>query len=143
MDGTEPIRWRLHLASEPASVYAALDDPAARSSFWAEEAPEEDGTIRFRFANGVTTESRILVRSSPSTWSIEYFATTVVFELAPDGAGGTDLTMTCRGFDESDRPELMAGWLNVLLPLKAWVDHGVDLHNHDPLRTWDQGYADH
>ena len=35
------------------------------------------------------------------------------------------------------------GWLNVLLPLKACVDHRVDLHNHDPAPSWDQGYVDH
>jgi hypothetical protein len=30
----------------------------------------------------------------------------------------------------------------VLLALKAAVDHGIDLRNHDPRRTWDRGYAD-
>jgi hypothetical protein len=38
--------------------------------------------------------------------------------------------------------EVHAGWLNVLFPLKAYVAHGVDLRNHDPRRTWDEGYAD-
>ena len=38
--------------------------------------------------------------------------------------------------------EVHAGWLNVLLPLKAWIAHGVDLRNHDPGRTWAQGYVD-
>lgn len=31
---------------------------------------------------------------------------------------------------------------SVLLALKAFVDHDVDLRNHDPTRTWDQGYCD-
>ena len=35
-----------------------------------------------------------------------------------------------------------AGWLNVLFPLKGYIDHGVDLRNHDPGRAWDDGYAD-
>jgi len=37
---------------------------------------------------------------------------------------------------------VLAGWVSVLMALKAAVDHGVDLRNHDPQRTWDQGYAD-
>jgi hypothetical protein len=30
----------------------------------------------------------------------------------------------------------------VLLALKSAADFGVDLRNHDPARTWDQGYAE-
>ncbi|MEX1280074.1 MAG: hypothetical protein AB1Z57_03490 [Acidimicrobiia bacterium] len=143
MNEAGPIRWRLHLASEPTAVFAALDDPGSRSRFWADEAPEVDGTIRFRFANGVETDAPVLTREPPTTWVIGYFDTRAAFRLEDDGHGGTDLTMTCTEFDEVDRASLAAGWLNVLLPLKAWVDHGVDLHNHDPSRTWDDGYADH
>ena len=129
MNEAGPIRWRLHLASEPTAVFAALDDPGSRSRFLADEAPEVDGTIRFRFANGVETDAPVLTREPPTTWVIGYFDT------SPGLAGYR--------FDEVDRASLAAGWLNVLLPLKAWVDHGVDLHNHDPSRTWDDGYADH
>jgi hypothetical protein len=35
-----------------------------------------------------------------------------------------------------------AGWVSVLLGLKAAADHGVDLRNHDAARTWSQGYCD-
>ena len=38
--------------------------------------------------------------------------------------------------------DVHAGWLNVLFPLKAMLAFGVDLRNHDPSRSWDQGYAD-
>jgi len=38
--------------------------------------------------------------------------------------------------------EPCAGRVSVLLALKAAVDHGVDLRNHDRERTWVQGYAD-
>ena len=40
------------------------------------------------------------------------------------------------------RDELLAGRLNVLLPMKASIDHGIDMCNHDPDRAWWQGYAD-
>jgi hypothetical protein len=35
-----------------------------------------------------------------------------------------------------------AGWVSVLLALKAAVDFGVDLRNHDPERTWSTGFVD-
>ena len=38
--------------------------------------------------------------------------------------------------------ENRAGWVSVLLTLKAAADFGVDLRNHDPTRTWDQDFAD-
>ena len=31
--------------------------------------------------------------------------------------------------------EVKAGWLNVLLPFKAWVGFGIDIRNHDLSRT--------
>ena len=62
--------------------------------------------------------------------------------LEDDGAGGTDLTLTDEGVPEADHAEVLAGWVSVLMALKAAVDFGVDLRNHDPARSWDQGYAD-
>jgi hypothetical protein len=59
-----------------------------------------------------------------------------------DGAGGTDLTLVDVGVPAADRAEVVAGWVSVLLALKATVDFGVDLRNHDPQRTWDTGYAE-
>lgn len=44
--------------------------------------------------------------------------------------------------DESIRMEMAAGWVSVLMAMKAAVDHGVDLRNHDESRTWGDGYAD-
>lgn len=137
------VVWRLHLSSDPLAVYRALDSEEGRASFWAEAAPERDGVVHFEFINGVESTGRLLARDEPRLWSVEYFGTPVEFRLEPDGSGGTDLTMTNTGVTGEARPEVTAGWLNVLLPLKAYVDHGVDLHNHDPDRSWGQGYVDH
>ena len=38
--------------------------------------------------------------------------------------------------------EVNAGWVSVLMALKAMAEHGVDLRNHDAERTWWQGYCD-
>jgi hypothetical protein len=43
---------------------------------------------------------------------------------------------------EEWKGEVRAGWVSVLLALKAAADFGVDLRNHDAARTWAQGYCD-
>ena len=86
--------------------------------------------------------SEILERHPDRRFALRYFGAETVFDLEPAKDGGTDLTLTTRGFRPDEREELLAGWLNVLFPLKAAVDHGVDLRNHDATRTWDDGWAD-
>ncbi|HEX5689403.1 MAG TPA: hypothetical protein VFX76_05345, partial [Roseiflexaceae bacterium] len=67
---------------------------------------------------------------------------TTTFTLEEDGAGGTEVLLTDRDVPAADRAEVAAGWVSVLLALKAAADFGVDLRNHDSARTWDQGYAE-
>jgi uncharacterized protein YndB with AHSA1/START domain len=137
-----PIRWRMHVPVAPEAVFAALDSNEGRRSFWAESAVERDGAIEFRFINGFTCRSPILERDPPRALAIDYIGAVARFELAPDGAGGTDLLLTHTGVPAEEWNEVHAGWLNVLFPLKAFLVHGVDLRNHDPARSWDHGYAD-
>lgn len=141
---TEPgvIRWSMHFASPPARVYAALATDRGRAAYWAESAPEVDGVITFHILNYAPFAGRILKRVEPSLFAVDYFGTVVEFSLASDGAGGTDLSLVASQVDESIRWEMLAGWVSVLMAMKAAVDHGVDLRNHDPSRSWRDGYAD-
>jgi len=137
------VRWRLRLASPPQRVWEILASEAGRAGFWAESAAEKDGSIEFVFPNGMRTRSTILEAARPRVFAIEYFGSPTTFRLAPiEGDAGTDLLLEARDVPERDRLELTAGWVSVLMALKAFVDHGVDLRNHDAERTWDQGYAD-
>jgi uncharacterized protein YndB with AHSA1/START domain len=137
-----PIRWRMHIPVPPEKTFAALDSDDGRASFWAESAVEVDGAIDFRFINGYRCRSTILERRPPHVLAVDYIGGPARFELASDGAGGTDLLLIHDGVKDEEWNEVHAGWLNVLFPLKAWLAHGVDLRNHDPERLWDQGYAD-
>ena len=137
-----PIRWRMHLEVPPEVVYQTLDSDGGRASFWAESATESDGVIDFRFIDGSTCTSRIVERRPSRLWVIEYMESLARFELSEDGRGGTDLLLINDGVESEEWIEMHAGWLNVLFPLKAWVTHGVDLRNHDPRRTWNEGFAD-
>ena len=138
----DAIRWRLHLRSAPKEVFARLATDGGRASFWAERTREHDGAIDFEFPDGTRERSRILEVEEPRRFALEYFGARTVFELAADGLGGTVLMLAAHGIREDERDEVTAGWVSVLLCLKAAVDHGVDLRNHDPARTWAQGFVD-
>lgn len=135
-----PIRWRMHIPVPPEKVFAVLDSDQGRASFWAESAVEIENEIEFHFINGYTCRSTILERRAPEVFSLDYISGPARFELTADGHGGTDLLLTHHNIGPEDWNEVHAGWL--LFPLKAWVAHGVDLRNHDPERSWDDGYAD-
>ena len=137
------LRWRIHLASSPEAVYELLSTDEGRAQFWAESAVERDAAIEFTFPNGTTWRGRVLAAEPPRRYAVEYFGgSRATFELGPDGDGGTDLTLVESGVPEKWEGENRAGWVTVLLELKAAADFGVDLRNHDPRRTWSQGYCD-
>ena len=136
------IRWKLHLKSSPQVVYQKLSTDEGRASFWAESAVEKDGVIHFVFPNQAEWKGRILERTSHQ-FKVEYYGGSITtFELHPDGVGGTDLTLTDQGVPPEDRTEVIAGWVSVLMVLKAHVDFGVDLRTHDRSRTWDESYVE-
>lgn len=136
------IHWKLHFTSSPESVFAALANNQGRSGFWAESALEQNGHITFNILNYKPYTGKILACEPPTKFSVEYFGTVVCFTLDSDGNGGTDLNLTATEVDESIRMEMTAGWVSVLMAMKAFVDHGVDLRNHDVSRTWSSGYVD-
>jgi hypothetical protein len=139
----QQIRWRLHLRSRLVDVYRMLSTDQGRTRFWAESAIGLDGAIAWQFPNGLATTTKVIGRLPPARFVVEYLGgSTATFELADDGAGGTDLTLSDAGVREADLAEVSAGWVSVLLALKAAVDHGVDLRSHDHWRTWDSGFVD-
>lgn len=139
-----PIRWRIRLRSSPERVFAMLDGADGRRRFWAESAEEvEPGVVEFRFASGERWRGRVLERLPSRRFALTYFGGSVAaFDLEPDAGGGTELCLTEEGVPPEAWPDNHAGWVSVLLALKAAADFGVDLRNHDPRRTWAAGYVD-
>lgn len=136
------IRWKMHFNSSQERVFEALVTNTGRACFWAESAPEVDGIITFSILGYEPFSGRILKIDAPYLFALEYFGTIVEFFLHSDGNGGTDLYLLNTQVDESVRMEMVAGWVSVLMAMKAAVDHGVDLRNHDANRTWDKGFVD-
>ncbi|WP_411030154.1 SRPBCC domain-containing protein [Spongiimicrobium sp. 3-5] len=136
------ITWKLFLKSEPNSVFDLLSTSEGRTKFWSENATEEGRIIHFLFPNGQTYDSQIIKTISNKEFHLDYFNSLVKFKLMPSENGGTDLTLINENVSESDFSEVNAGWISVLMNLKAVADFQCDLRNHDPKKTWDQGYAD-
>lgn len=136
------ISWKLHCSSTPQKVYDALATDEGRAGFWAESATEKDNFITFSIPGYEPYKSRIIKRDPPTQFCIEYFGTIVSFTLKENDNSGTDLTLLANSVDDAIRMEMTAGWVSVLMAMKAYVDHGIDLRNHDKTRTWSAGYAD-
>jgi len=129
-------QWNAQFSSGPSEVYRALSTPLGRSRYWAESADERDGVIRFVVPDGRTDDSRIEHAVKDELYQLRYFGRTITFTLTPDESGGTHLALSC---DDPDG-RYDADHVALLLRLKAFVDFGVDLRNHDKSRTTD--YAD-
>lgn len=137
------IVWKIHLKSSPAKVYKYLSTNEGRSSWWAETAYESNGYIEYNFENNFYYRGKIVKKIKNKKFAVIYLGSVVTFILKPDGKRGTDLTLShAIPITNSDRMETAAGWVSVLLTLKAAVDFGVDLRNHQAKRAWIFGYCD-
>ena len=137
------ILWRLYLKSTITRVHQVLSTDAGRASFWAESAKEINGVIYFVFPNQMTWGGRVLESIPPYKYVVQYFGNSITtFRLEEEGEGGTVLTLTDAGVPIQDRPEVIAGWVSVLMNLIAVIEFGVDLRNHDVTRQWDNGFVE-
>jgi len=131
-DDSGIIRWKLHLKSSPRTVYEKLSTNEGRATFWAESAIEREGIIHFVFPNQAEWNGKVLEKVPARKFKVEYYGGSITtFKLKSDGADGTDLTLTDQGVPQEDRAEVIAGWVSVLMTLKASTDFGIDLRNHD------------
>jgi uncharacterized protein YndB with AHSA1/START domain len=136
------ICLRLHLDSRPERVFDLFATDQGRESFWVSKCRQQGDLIRFSFPNGESLVSRILESSPVRRFSFTYFQDSVVTVELIEVADGTDLVLREAGVPAEFLVDNRAGWVSVLLNLKARADHGVDLRNHDPARTWTTGYVD-
>ena len=137
----QAIVWRLRLSATPERVFSAWLTPTDHVKFWSERSDPDAAGFRLHFIDGTVELCRVTESVSPSHIGLQYFGAHVDITLERL-ADGTDLTLTARNVPLTEWQDVFAGWLNVLLPFKAWVDFGVDIRSHDPARTWRQGYVD-
>lgn len=130
------MQWKVFCRSGPGDVYRALSTPDGRVRFWAQSTQTPDGVIEFVLPDGRSDKCQLERAVPDQLYQVRYFGRTVTFTLVAGESGGTELTMAS---DRTDA-EADAVYVSLLLRLKASVDFGVDLRNHDTDRT--TGYAD-
>ncbi len=133
--------WKIFLQAPIEKVFAALSTDEGRETFWAEKTIERDGSIDFVFPNGETYKAEILAKTAPVQLSIRYFDAVTTFDLEA-AADGTTLALNVSEAPEDDWLESYAGWVSVLMNMKAVLDFGADLRNHDPAKSWGQRFVD-
>ncbi|UJH68631.1 SRPBCC domain-containing protein [Allomuricauda sp. SCSIO 65647] len=138
----QTIRWKLCLKSKPSKVFSYLTSTEGIEKFWAEKAEKKDGHIQFSFPNKQVYKSKILNQEANKNFRIEYFNSIVDFNLSENELGGTLMELVNSNVELEDYHANYAGWVSVLMTLKAAVDFEVDLRNHDSQKTWDDGYMD-
>ena len=136
------LTWRLSLRASIADVFALLATDRGRESFWVERSTSRGDFIVLEFPSGQQLECLVFEQRPPIRFVLSYFEDTELrFELSAEGSG-TAITLRERGLSAEHFAENRAGWVSVLLNLKARADFGIDLRNHDRERTWAQGYPD-
>ncbi|NNF36972.1 MAG: hypothetical protein HKN68_22910 [Saprospiraceae bacterium] len=135
------IRWKLKLTSPKERVYHMLSTGEGRASFWAESAIEKEGFIHFVFPNGQEYLSRIINNRKCEEFSIDYFGSVATFMLKEEKEH-TILSLLNQDVDGQEINEVNAGWVSVLMSLKAACDYNIDLRNHSSECHWDNGYVE-
>jgi uncharacterized protein YndB with AHSA1/START domain len=140
--GMKTIEWKIHLKSDAARVYAFLTTDKGREGFWCENSRESDGKIHFIFPDGTEYESRIIKKIPDKEFCLDYFESKVSFKTSTSKDGGSDLILRNENIADDEYTEMHAGWVSVLMNLKAAVDFDIDLRNHNPKKTWKEKFVD-
>jgi hypothetical protein len=136
------IIWKICLNSAPSEIFEKLTTDQGRERFWCEKSVEENGHVVFYFPNGVEYRGKVYQKIQNKIFKLDYFDSSVSFDIKSNEDGTTDLWLSNTEVDENEYSEILAGWVSVLMNLKAVCDYQVDLRNHDKNKTWDNGYAD-
>lgn len=132
--------WKVKLSADRSTVFERLATDRGRESFWAERSHETPQGFDLTFPNGEKTSVIVVANVAPQRLEFLYFGASTMFALEATNRG-TVLTLSAKVPDD-DLVESSAGWISVLLALKARVDGDVDLRNHDQGYSWDFGFVD-
>ena len=135
------IVYRLLLKAAPDRIFAFVATDQGRGKFWAERTEQQQQNIVFHFSDGQKLSSQVLESTPYHRFSLTYFNGSIVSFDIHEETDGTILQLRETNLSASDERQNRAGWVSVLLNLKAQADFGIDLRNHHPHYTWSEGYV--
>jgi hypothetical protein len=136
------FRWRVALPAQRDRVYELLTTDAGRELFWAELSRRDGTRIDLSFPDGTIGSMTIGRERPPRSFAVQYFGALTTFELSALDDRCTLLEVGAHGVPSADLIDAAAGWVSVLLCLKAYLKGGIDLRNHLPTRSWREGFVD-
>lgn len=92
------------------------------------------------FPGGEAVNARLIRAERPSVIEMLYFGAETRFDLSP--AEGGCVVKVDAMVPEIEFDEVNAGWVSVLMNLKAVAGFGIDLRNHNERYSWARGFAD-
>lgn len=119
--GPNELQWRVHLNATPEGVYELLSTDGGRESFWAESSKAFNDEVSLAFPDLSTTTVRILLEHPPHVLEMDYFGVPTRFVMQRAGEHSTVLEVTASNVPAHDMVDLAAGWVSVLLNLKAVI----------------------
>ena len=135
------IHWKVRFKGSPSKVYNMLTTDDGRALFWAESAIESDNHIHFKFPSGIEYVSEIREKVIDKKFRLDYFGGEVTFDISVDINGFTILSVFHQDVATNEIAEVNAGWVSVLMTLKAACEGDLDLRNHNPNYSWDQHFV--
>ncbi len=141
---TSYTSWRVNLSAPRELVFDLLTPDLETDPYRASSAGQFDSENGWIAPEGAHLKDATLDLLPPRRIVARYAGGGVAtLDLTDDGRGGTDLRLTDIGQQAEDRTELVAGWVSVLLALKASVDFSLDLRDHDHRTFWTGAYVEH
>lgn len=142
LTGIKKLRWRVVLPAPRERVYQLLTTDAGRERFWAERSRQNAQHVELSFPDGTITSMAVLDHDPPGSFAVQYFGVRTTFTLSAVAETSTLLEVVADDVAAEEHTDIAAGWVSVLLCLKAHVVAGIDLRNHDAHRSWRDGFID-
>ena len=142
MNQSTSLRWQLQLAAPCDEVYRLLSTDGGRESFWVERSERAGDQLLFSYPGGEQLAARVLAEDPGRLFVMSHFDGSRLSFTLSERDGGTHLLLEETGLTPENYVENRAGWVSVLMALKARAEHGIDLRNHHPERHWSAGYPD-
>ena len=137
----------LHVSRAPQQVYDAVADPDQLSRYFttggAKGWAETGATVTWEFGDfpgpfpveidEALPPERIVLRWDAQEEGGKKYKTKVIFTFEPvDGGNRTKVSVTESGWQDNPASQKAAygncmGWSQMLMALKAWVEHGINL----------------
>lgn len=134
------VSWRVVCHANIKKVFDLIATDSGRTKFWCEQSTTSEDHIHMIFPGGETETARILKYDRPTSMEIIYFGAVTKFQITELRSGcvvHVEAIVRDADFDETN-----AGWVSVLMNLKAVSTYDIDLRNHKQDYSWARGFID-